>query len=246
MTSTSSPVLFILGAGPGLALSVAHRFGREGYAVALASRSRDRHPEYLRSLSEAGIDAATFLADAADPAGLRSAVAGAHKHFGRIDVGYYGPAVAPPIVDITALDADGARDALTWAASAVDFGSLLLPELRERGSGGLLFAGGLSGVVPMPPLGGLALAAAALRNYALTLHAALAPEGVYAGTLTIGGLIERGDIHRAMSTGAAAFGDTPLATLNPDDLADIAWRLYRDRSQAEAVVNALGDYSAAG
>jgi hypothetical protein len=35
---------------------------------------------------------------------------------------------------------------------AVDFASLLLPELTERGSGGLFFAGGLSSVVPMPPL----------------------------------------------------------------------------------------------
>jgi hypothetical protein len=43
----------------------------------------------------------------------------------------------------------------------------------------------------MPPLGGLALASAALRTYALTLHVALATAGVYAGTLTIGGLIER-------------------------------------------------------
>jgi hypothetical protein len=67
---------------------------------------------------------------------------------------------------------------------AVDFASLLLPELTERGSGGLFFAGGLSSVAPMPPmppLGGLALASAVLRNYALTLHAALAPIGVYAG-----------------------------------------------------------------
>ncbi len=58
-----------------------------------------------------------------------------------------------------------------------------------------VFAGGLSSIVPMPPLGGLALASAALRNYAVTLHAALAPSGIYAGTITIGGLIERGDIH---------------------------------------------------
>ena len=58
---------------------------------------------------------------------------------------------------------------------AVEFASLLIPELTERGSGGLLFAGGLSSVVPLPPLGGLALASAALRNYAITLNAALQP-----------------------------------------------------------------------
>jgi hypothetical protein len=123
--------------------------------------------------------------------------------------------------------------------SAVDFASLLIPELTDRGSGALLFAGGLSSVVPMPPLGGLALYAAALRNYAITLSAALAPAGVYAGTITIGGLIERGDIHRAMQANPDLFGGAAVETLNPDELADTVWRLYADRQDAEAVVNTL-------
>jgi hypothetical protein len=61
----------------------------------------------------------------------------------------------------------------------------------------LVFVGGLSSVVPMPSRG-FALWSAARRNYAVTLHAALAPAGIYAGTIAIGGLIERGDIHKAM------------------------------------------------
>jgi hypothetical protein len=115
----------------------------------------------------------------------------ARKHFGRIDVGYYGLAATMTLAgDITTLDAAGAESALKGVPPAVDFASQLITELRDRGDGGLLFAGGLSSVIPMPPLAGLALFAAALRNYAITLNAALAPAGVYAGTITIGGLIE--------------------------------------------------------
>jgi hypothetical protein len=91
----------------------------------------------------------------------------------------------------------------------------------------------------MPALGGMALAAAALRNYAITLNAALQPAGVYAGTVTIGGLIDRGDIHGAMQANPDLFGDITAATLNPDDLAEIVWRLYTERTEAEAVINAL-------
>ena len=164
------------------------------FAVALVSRSDDRHPDYLRSLADAGVEAAAFTADAADPVALRAAVDAVRHRFGRIDVGYYGPAAIGSLAgDIIRLDAAGAEAALRGVVPAVDFASLLLPELTQRGSGGLLFAGGLSSVIPMPPLGGLALASAALRNYAITLHAALAPAGIYAGTITIGGLIERGD-----------------------------------------------------
>jgi hypothetical protein len=91
----------------------------------------------------------------------------------------------------------------------------------------------------MPALGGLALASAALRNYAITLHAALQPKGIYAGTITIGGLIARGDIHRATQANPDLLGDITAATLNPDDLADTVWRLYTEGTEAEAVINAL-------
>jgi NADP-dependent 3-hydroxy acid dehydrogenase YdfG len=140
--------------------------------------------------------------------------------------------------DITTLDAASADEVLRLVVPAVDFASLLLPEFTERGSGGLIFAGGLSSVVPMPPLGGLALWAAAIRNYAVTLHAALAPAGIYAGTITIGGLIERGDIYQAMQANQDSFG-VEVATLNPDELAEIVWHLYSERTEAEAVVNPL-------
>jgi NAD(P)-dependent dehydrogenase (short-subunit alcohol dehydrogenase family) len=222
-------------------MSVAHRFGKEGYTVALVSRGDSRHPDYLRSLADAGVDAAAFTADAMERHSLRHAVEAVRTRFGRIDVGYYGPAsFAPMNGDITTLDGAGAEEALRGVVPAVDFASQLIPELTDRGSGGLLFAGGLSSVVPMPPLGGLALYAAALRNYAITLHTALKPAGVYAGTITIGGLIERGDIHRAMQDHPALFGDVTAATLNPDELAETVWRLYAARQDAEAVVNALG------
>lgn len=152
---------------------MAHRFGAEGYAVALVSRSAARHADYLESLASAGVDAAAFTADAAYPASLRQAVTAILARFGRIDVGYYGPASMDGLpCSIVDLDADGAEQALRSIVPAVDFGALLLPEVRRHG-GGLLFAGGLS--------------------------------SVYVGTLTIGGLT--------------------AATLDPDDLADVAWWL---------------------
>lgn len=239
MTSTSAPVILVLGAGPGLGMSVAHRFGIQGYAVALVSRSATRHADYLQSLSDAGVDAAAFTADGADPTQLRVAVDAVRERFGRIDVGYYGPAAMMSLArDITKLAAADAESALREVVPAVDFASLLLPEMTERADGGLLFAGGLSSVVPMPPLGGLALTSAALRNYAITLHAALQPKGIYAGTITIGGLIDRGDIYQAMQANPDLVG-VEVATLNPDELADTVWRLYTERNEAEAVINAL-------
>ena len=156
MTSPFAPVLVVVGAGPGLGLSVAHRFGSQGHTVALISRTDTRHQSYLDSLAAAGIEAAAFTADADDPAALRAAVGAVRERFGRIDIGYYGPADARLLAgDIVTLDATGAETAFRSVVSAVDFASLIIGELTERGSGGLLFVGGLSSVVPMPPLGGM-------------------------------------------------------------------------------------------
>jgi hypothetical protein len=92
----------------------------------------------------------------------------------------------------------------------------------------------------VPALGALAVASAALRNYALTLSAGLAGTGVYAGTLTIGGLIERGDIYRFVTSAPGRFGDTGIASLNPDEIADAAWDLYTARDRAEATFSSIG------
>jgi hypothetical protein len=79
------------------------------------------------------------------------------------------------------------------------------------------------------------VSSAALRNYALTLNAALAERGLYAGTLTIGGLVANGDIHHAL----AAEHGPGIPTLDPDDLADTAWHLHTDRDRPEVTFAAL-------
>ncbi|WP_027344474.1 SDR family NAD(P)-dependent oxidoreductase [Hamadaea tsunoensis] len=230
--------LAVFGAGPGLGLSIAHRFGREGHRVALVSRTAERHEGYLASLAAQGIEAASFVADVRDPGRLAAAVDAITERFDQPEIVYYGPAALEPDrmpAGIEKSDSESVRAAMSWVYAAVDLVGAVLPGMLERGDGGLLFAGGLSSVLPMPALGSLALSSAALRNYAVTLHAALADRGVYAGTLTIGGLIERGDIHRFMSARPTA----GLPVLDPDALADAAWDLYARRDRAEAVFNVL-------
>lgn len=231
--------VLVVGVGPGLGMSIAHRFGREGHKVALVSRSDTRHAGYVAALADAGIEAEAFVADARD----REQLASVLTKLDAPEIVYYGPsafdeASAHPSPILQA-DAESVRAAMTWVYAAVDLAGLVLPAMLDRGRGGLLFAGGLSSVVPMPALGNLALSSAALRNYAVTLNAALAEHGVYAGTLTIGGLIERGDIHRFVTAQPDLFGATKGHTLNPDDLADTAWDLYTKRDRAEVVFNAL-------
>ena len=233
----------VLGAGPGLGLSVARRFGREGYFPVLVSRSGARHAGYLASLAGDGIDATALAADVRDQAQIRSALDTIADRHGPVELLYYGPATVDPAAlpkPITETDPAAVREAMSWVYPAIDVTGQVLPAMTERGSGGLLFAGGLSAIRPMPGLGALAVASAALRNYALTLHAGLAGTGVYAGTLTIGGLIERGDIYRFVSSQRERFSDAGIVSLDPDEIADAAWDLYANRDRAEATFSVLG------
>ncbi|WP_433150195.1 SDR family NAD(P)-dependent oxidoreductase [Actinomadura nitritigenes] len=238
MTATT----VVIGAGPGLGMSIAHRFGREGHAIALVSRNASRHSGYLASLASAGIEATSHPADIRDRDGLLLALDAITARHGAIDVLYYGPGAADPAgrpLPITETDVPAAQEAMGWVYPAIDAVRAVLPGMLERGDGALLFAGGLSSVVPLPMIGNLAISSAALRNYAITLNAALADQGVYAGTLTIGGLIERGDIHRVFLAESERLGGMTVGTLDPDDLADAAWNLYKNRDSAEAIFNVL-------
>jgi NAD(P)-dependent dehydrogenase (short-subunit alcohol dehydrogenase family) len=222
-------------------MAMAQRFAKEGHDVALVSRSADRHAGYRAELAGSGVEVTTFVGDVRE--NLGGTLDAIYDRFGRIDVVYYGPAAIEPAglpADITETTPAAVEFAMRWLYPAVEAVNRTLPGMRERGSGGFLLAGGLSSVRRMPALGALALSSAALRNYALTLHEGLAGTGVYAGTLTIGGLIERGDIHRMVTAQEEKYGAAGGHTLNPDDLADGAWKLYTERERAEAVFDTLG------
>jgi short-subunit dehydrogenase len=235
------PTAAVIGVGPGLGMSIAHRAGREGYAVALVSRSDTRHAGYVSSLTAKGVTAEAFTADVHDRDQVLSTLDAVEAKLGPVDLLYYGPGAidGPRPSGILETTADDVRAVMADVYPAIDVATRVLPGMIDRGRGGLLFAGGLSAILPLPQLGAFALSSAALRNYGLTLNAGLADTGVYAGNLIIGGLVERGDIHALVTSQPNEFGDVAGHTLNPDDIADTAWDLYTTRDRAEAVFNAF-------
>jgi len=224
-------------------MSIAHRFGREGYAVELVSRTDTRHAGYLRELAEAGITARAHTADVQDRDRTRAVLDDIAERHDGIGVVYYGPSgldpsgFPAPITEVDSAAVAAAMDQVVYPA--IDVARLVLPGMVERGAGGLLFAGGLSALVPMPALGRLAVAGAALRNYALTLNAALSGQGVYAGTVIIGGLIARSDIHAFAAANPGQLGDAGARLIDPDEIADGAWDLYAKRDRAEVVFDVI-------
>jgi NADP-dependent 3-hydroxy acid dehydrogenase YdfG len=228
-------------------MSVARRFGTAGYAVGLVSRSADRHPGYLDELHAAGVRAVAVAADVRKPGQLRRAVEEVQNTLGPVDVVYHGPGADNPATapaGILETGPDDVRDAVAQVVEpAVELAQLVLPGMRERGNGAIVYVAGLSAVVPLPFLGPFAPASAAMRTYALALAEASAADGVHVGSLVVGGLIERGDIHRLLTSPAPDADRSPgpdltAQTLDPDDLADAVWRLATG-AEREVVADAL-------
>ncbi|MEH7417355.1 SDR family NAD(P)-dependent oxidoreductase [Neobacillus drentensis] len=54
-------ILLIVGAGPGISLNTARKFGKEGFNVALIARNMESLQKYENELKDDGIAAKDFL-----------------------------------------------------------------------------------------------------------------------------------------------------------------------------------------
>ncbi|MBC2905536.1 SDR family NAD(P)-dependent oxidoreductase [Streptomyces cupreus] len=181
----------LIGAGPGLGLATARRFGAVGHTVALISRTPQSLDRLTAELTGDGIQARGFTADALDPASLTRALHTAADTLGPIEILQYSPApradFMKPVLDTSADDLDAPLAfSVKGPVTAVH---AVLPGMRELGRGTVLFVNGGSAVRPHPERAGTSVAFAAESAYARMLHDALAPEHIHVAQLIVPGAI---------------------------------------------------------
>ncbi|WP_245502663.1 SDR family NAD(P)-dependent oxidoreductase [Mesorhizobium sp. M1A.F.Ca.IN.020.06.1.1] len=216
--------------------SLATRFGREGYRVALVARRAAPLQERVAELASAGIEAAAFPADLTNLNGIPALVRSIEERQGSIDVAVYQPVGNVGFVPAAELNAAKFQPiASMFAFSPIEVSHAVLPGMLARGDGAIVIVGGLTATVPMPGLSGVGPAMAATRNYIFSLNAEVMPKGIYAGTVNIGGVIDRSTGLRAM-TSAGAELDPRYPILDPDHIADELWSLVTRRDRVEAIL----------
>jgi len=220
------PTIAIVGAGPGLGLAIARVFGSNGYDVALMSRNPDNLGGLVNQLASEGILAAPFPADVLDRPALTRALDNAATHFGGIDVLEFSPvgtAEATKLVEPTALTPEDIQHEIEFQLyAAITATRAVLPNMIDAGSGTLLFTTGAGSVDPVPMVGNVNAAAAALRNWTINLHKALADTGVYAAHIAIDVSIDKSLI--------PGFPTAPAS-----EIAAAYWELHQKRQVGEFV-----------
>lgn len=233
---TDQKTIAIFGAGTGLGASVAARFGREGYKVALIARGPTGLDLLKGKLAEQGIEAYSFPADLTDLAAIPSLVNAIEAQLSSIDVALFSPisstAYFVPAVDLEARYLQSISPLLTWAP--IELARALMPGMRSRGDGAFIVADGLSAVIPMAGMSGPGPAFAATRNHIMTLHDEVQLNGVFAGMLHVGAMIDN-SAGMAAALAAGMVLDSSFPVVDPDMLADEVWRLASERNSAESI-----------
>jgi NADP-dependent 3-hydroxy acid dehydrogenase YdfG len=202
--------LLVVGAGPGIATSVARRFGAEGLLVALVARTESTLAAARDSMAAAGIgDVVTEVADAADPDQLSTAIDAIGELRGTPEVLVYNAGLIR--ADRPGeLDQQGHLDAYAVnVLGALNVTAQVAPRMAAAGGGTVIFTGGMP--EPVPEVTSLSLGKAGLRALTHLLDREYRAQGVHVATVTVGGAV------------------APGSSFDPDRIAEHYWRLHSQR-----------------
>ena len=93
-------VALVTGAGTGIGKAVALALMREGYAVALAGRRRDKLEETAHEGIAIGAASLVVLTDVSDPAAVKALFAKTREAFGRLDVLFNNAGIGAPAMPL--------------------------------------------------------------------------------------------------------------------------------------------------
>ena len=187
----ASPVCVIVGYGPGVGHGIAQAFASEGFQLALLSRHPDNHRELLNGLLEQSVQAQGFAADASQPASIQAAIALASSTLGEPEVLIYNASALRPGPLGSVSSGDVLADLGVMVGGALTAANAVIPGMKQRGHGTIMFTGSQWGEVPNPAFAAASIGKAALHQLARLVALDLQGSGVRSVLFIIKGLVHR-------------------------------------------------------
>jgi serine 3-dehydrogenase len=142
-------VVLVVGASSGIGRQAATLFAREGAKVMAAARRQARLQELQDALAKEKLAIEIHAADAAKPAEMETLAQRATERFGKIDVMVYCSGTNTPDRALTRLTAPIWDNMIAVNLNGAYYITrAVLPAMRERGSGHLIYISSISGHTP--------------------------------------------------------------------------------------------------
>ncbi len=171
-------VAWVLGASSGLGRAAAHALASEGAQVAASARDRDRLADAAKDIGGTDGTCVPVPADVTDASAVTSAHEEIERTLGPVDV-LVANAGGPPPGTFTDVDESSLRAAFELTTeSAWRLTSCVLPSMRERGAGCILYVTSWSTKEVIPNLMLSNMMRAAVVGMAKTLSKEVGADGV--------------------------------------------------------------------
>jgi len=218
------PVCAVLGVGPGLGASVAKRFARAGYAVAMMARTADRLNTFKEDIEKEGGVALGVPTDASNEQSIRTAFAEIRSKLGDVDVLCFnaGSFARGGILDIK--PSQMADLFSLTVLGCMTSSQEVLPGMLAKKKGTILITGATASLRGGAGFSGLAVPKFALRALAQSMAREFAPQGVHVAHIIVDGQINT-------PRQVAMQPDRPLGSfLDSDVLAEQYFQLHSQPS----------------
>lgn len=181
MARMSNKVALVVGGAKGIGLAIAERLASEGASVVLTGRKAD---ETQAAAQKVGRGAIGLAADAASAPDIARAIEAVREAHGRIDALVLNAGISEPaaVADETAEHFD--RHFAVNVRGQVQALQAALPILSQDAS--VVLIGSVAGSIGVPERGAYSATKAALRSYARTWTAELAPRGIRVNVVSPG------------------------------------------------------------
>ncbi|MGZ4478833.1 MAG: SDR family oxidoreductase [Nocardioidaceae bacterium] len=186
----SSPMIVVVGAGPGIGASVARRYAREGYDVALVSRSQERLDALGADLQAEGTTTGWAALDITDAAALTAAIDRFAAESGRVDALHFNPSAFTQKNPLSLSPAELLADVHLGVASLLTAVQAARPHMPAGAR--VTATGSMAADAPWNEAASLGVQKAGLRNLVRSIDTTLAPDGIRAVSVTVNGTLARG------------------------------------------------------
>jgi len=147
--SLKTQTVLVVGASSGIGRSIAIQFAREGSNVMASARRQDRLQMLQNELAEENIDIGISTADASNAAAMEELAARTVEQFEKIDILVYASGTNTPDRAMAKLSLKSWDEVICVNLNGAYYATrAVLPAMRERKSGHIIYIASISGIVP--------------------------------------------------------------------------------------------------